>query len=76
MHFLRHLHTVCRHRRQVRRNCFKAGLIWRGLTHDLSKFSPQEFFAGAKYYQGNRSPQAKERGFWFILRRALSQGQE
>ena len=61
MHFFRHLHTVCRHRRQVRRNCFKAGLIWRGLTHDLSKFSPQEFFAGAKYYQGNRSPQAKER---------------
>ena len=61
MHFFRHLHTVCRHRRLVRRNCFKAGLIWQGLTHDLSKFSPREFIAGAKYYQGNRSPQARER---------------
>jgi len=50
-----------RHRREVRRNCFKAGLIRRGLLHDLSKFSPAEFIAGAKYYQGNRSPQAKER---------------
>ena len=41
--------------------CFKAGLIKRGLLHDLSKYSPSEFWAGAKYYQGNRSPQARER---------------
>ncbi len=43
------------------KHCFKCGLIWRGLTHDLSKYSPSEFWAGAKYYQGTRSPQAKER---------------
>lgn len=43
------------------KHCFKVGLIWQGLTHDLSKYSPSEFWAGAKYYQGNRSPQAKER---------------
>lgn len=61
MHFFRHLHTVCRHRRLVRRNCFKAGLIWQGLTHDMSKFSSAEFIPGAKYYQGTRSPQARER---------------
>ena len=61
MHFFKHLHTVCKHRRQVRKNCFKAGLIWQGLTHDLSKFSAKEFWRGAKYYQGNRSPQARER---------------
>lgn len=61
MHVFRHLHTVCKHRRQVRRNCFKAGLIWQGLTHDLSKFSSIEFWRGAKYYQGTRSPQAQER---------------
>lgn len=29
--------------------------------HDLSKFSRAEFKAGVKYYQGNRSPQARER---------------
>ena len=50
-----------RHRRQVRRNCFKAGLVWQGLWHDLSKLSPKEFFPGVKYYQGTRSPQARER---------------
>ena len=61
MHFFKHLNTVCKHRRQVRKNCYKAGLVWQGLTHDLSKFSAKEFWRGAKYYQGNRSPQAKER---------------
>lgn len=61
MHFFKHLHTVCKHRRYVRKNCFKCGLVWQGLTHDLSKFSPSEFWRGAKYYQGVRSPQAKER---------------
>lgn len=50
-----------RHRREVRRNCFKVGLIKRGLLHDLSKYSPSEFIPGAKYFQGTRSPQARER---------------
>lgn len=59
--FLKHFITVVKHRRQVRKNCFKAGLYRQGLFHDLSKFSPAEFFAGVKYYQGYRSPQAKER---------------
>ena len=50
-----------RHRRQVRKNCFKVGLIGQGLTHDLSKYSLKEFIPGVKYFQGNRSPQARER---------------
>lgn len=32
-----------------------------GLTHDLSKFSLKEFVPGVKYFQGTRSPQARER---------------
>lgn len=43
------------------RLCFKVGLIKQGLCHDLSKYSPSEFIPGAKYYQGNRSPQSRER---------------
>jgi hypothetical protein len=39
-----------RHRRLVRKECFKRGLYWRGLTHDLSKFGGQEFFPYALYY--------------------------
>ena len=56
-----HLHTVNRHRRLVRRYCLKLGLVWQGLTHDLSKFSPVEFWRGCKYYQGWRSPNDQER---------------
>ena len=61
MHFLEHLKTVCLHRRLVRRYCFRLGLYWQGLTHDLSKFSPVEFLAGVKYYQGTRSPNDAQR---------------
>ena len=41
--------------------CFRVGLYWQGLTHDLSKYSPTEFLIGARYYQGDRSPNAAER---------------
>jgi hypothetical protein len=42
-------------------HCFKAGIPLRGMLHDLSKFSPTEFIAGVKYWQGNRSPNEMER---------------
>ena len=61
MQFRAHLHTVTRHRRLVRSYCLKLGLVWQGLTHDLSKFSPVEFWRGCKYYQGWRSPNDQER---------------
>ena len=61
MKALQHFITITRHRWLVREGCFKVGLIWQGLTHDLSKYSPAEFFAGAKYYQGNRSPNGAQR---------------
>lgn len=61
MKMLKHFLTITRHRLKVCKYCFKAGLIWQGLTHDLSKYSPSEFFAGARFYQGNMSPQVKER---------------
>ena len=56
-----HLHTVNSHRRLVRRYCFRAGLYAQGLRHDLSKYSPTEFIPGVKYYQGDRSPNERER---------------
>ena len=42
-------------------HCFKAGIPLQGLRHDLSKYTPTEFLPGAKYYQGNRSPNEAER---------------
>lgn len=59
--FINHLKTVNRHRRLVRKGCFKIGLYYQGLTHDLSKYSPSEFWVGVKYFQGNRSPNNAER---------------
>ena len=41
--------------------CFKAGLYKQGLVHDLSKYSYNEFHYGVKYYQGFRSPIAREK---------------
>ena len=61
MHFWQHLKTVQHHRRLVRQYCFRLGLYWQGLTHDLSKFSPVEFWAGVKYFQGDRSPNDAQR---------------
>ena len=41
--------------------CFRVGLIRQGLCHDLSKYSPAEFWPGARYYKGNRSPNTAQR---------------
>lgn len=59
--FFGHLHTITKHRHTVMRHCFKAGIPWRGLVHDLSKYSPTEFLPGVKYYTGTHSPTDGER---------------
>ena len=56
-----HFKTITHHRFLVMLGCFKVGLYWQGLTHDLSKYSAVEFRNGARYYQGTRSPNAAER---------------
>ena len=61
MHPFLHLKTINHHRRLVRKHCFRCGLYLQGLTHDLSKYSPVEFWSGAKYFQGNRSPNDAQR---------------
>ncbi len=58
---LKHFRTITKHRHKVIAHCFKAGIGWQGLFHDLSKYSPKEFLVGAKYYQGTRSPNEEER---------------
>lgn len=58
---LKHFITVTRHRNAVMIHCFKAGIPFQGLMHDLSKYSFTEFFGGVKYFQGNRSPHEAER---------------
>ena len=61
MRIWEHYKTVHRHRALVRQYCFRLGLYWQGLTHDLSKYSPTEFLVGARFYQGDHSPNEAER---------------
>ena len=60
-HFFGHLITIMKHRRKVISHCAKAGILRRGLMHDLSKYSPTEFLEGVRYFQGSRSPNEGER---------------
>jgi hypothetical protein len=61
MHPFKHFITITKHRHKVIKYCFKLGIGFQGLFHDLSKYSPTEFWEGAKYYQGTRSPNAAAR---------------
>ena len=54
--FFGHLKVVIRHKRLVYHYASLFGYRWRGLVHDLSKFSPVEFFEGVKYWVGYCSP--------------------
>ena len=60
-HPIKHFNTITKHRHAVIRHAAKAGILWQGLRHDLSKYSPAEFIVGAKNYLGTRSPNDKER---------------
>ena len=61
MNLIGHFKTITEHRREVRKICFRLGLYYQGLTHDLSKYSIAEFPYGVYYYQGFRSPNMGER---------------
>lgn len=62
----KHFHKICTHKRWVFHYCRKAGIGWRGFWHDMSKFSPTEFWESVRYYQGDSSPidAAKEDKGW------------
>ena len=56
MKTIQHFLKICKHKYWVFYYCNKAGIPWRGIVHDMSKFSPIEFFESVKYYQGSSSP--------------------
>ena len=61
MKAISHFRTITKHRHMVIKHCFKAGIGFQGLFHDLSKYTPTEFSVGAKYYKGYKSPNDVER---------------
>lgn len=55
--FFKHLFTVIKHKAVVFKHCCKCGIFWQGIWHDMSKFSPTEFFESVKFYtDGTKSP--------------------
>jgi len=52
--YLKYLNYVIRYKWYVMLECFKMGLIWRGLKHDMSKLSLQEFIPYANFFHGKK----------------------
>lgn len=59
-----HFRTITKHRHQVIIHCKKAGILWQGLRHDLSKYTPTEFIQGVRFYTGTKSPNEGERDLY------------
>ena len=58
----KHTGVVLHHKWVVFKLSCKVGIIWRGLIHDLSKFTPSEFIPSVKYFaEGKGSPISKEK---------------
>lgn len=53
---IKHFNLITHHKWVVFKLCCKVGEPWRGLVHDLSKYSPTEFLESVKYYVGTYSP--------------------
>ena len=53
---VKHLGVINKHKWIVFRLCLKAGEPLRGLLHDLSKYSPTEFWESVHYFDGTHSP--------------------
>lgn len=68
MHLFKHFSMITRHRHKVIAHCFKAGIPWQGLWHDMSKYSLTEFIPGIKCYMGDKSPNEKERELYGFSR--------
>lgn len=51
-----HTKTVIDHKKEVYKCMKDCGHPIQGLLHDMSKFSPIEFFESVKYFTGTRSP--------------------
>lgn len=60
MRYLHYLWYVVRHKFFVGACCWREGLIWRGLVHDVSKFLPSEFGPYANFFYGQKNSDIKK----------------
>lgn len=51
---MKYLGYVLRHKYFVMIECFKMGLMWEGMVHDISKFFPSEWMPYVKKFYGKK----------------------
>lgn len=59
MKYIKYLKYLIRHKYYVMVECFKNGLYWRGMMHDLSKFKSSEFVPYANFFYGKEKKRDK-----------------
>ena len=59
MKYLKYFLYIIKHKWYVMIECFKIGLIWRGIVHDISKFLISEFIPYAFYFYGSYEDKKK-----------------
>jgi len=59
-HYFKYL---SQHKWYVFVECVRRGQLWRGLTHDLSKFRPDEFFPYVRHFFGFKLDDTETRGY-------------
>ena len=62
--YLKYLSYVLRHKWFVMTECFKVKLFWQGITHDLSKFLPDEFIPYANFFYGKKKVIRDKTGYY------------
>lgn len=62
--YLRYLKYVFRHKWYVMRHCFKRGLYWRGLMHDMSKLLLNEMIPYANFFSRKKKAIRDETGYY------------
>lgn len=55
-HLIKHVTKILIHKYYVAKYCFKCGMYYQGIMHDMSKFSLVELIESVKYYTGTSSP--------------------
>lgn len=53
---IKYLKYILKHKWFVMVECFKCGIFYRGITHDLSKFLPSEWIPYVNYFYGYSDP--------------------
>lgn len=57
--YVKYLWYVLKHKWYVFLECWKVGIIWRGIIHDWDKFLPSEFIPYANYFYGESSSKTR-----------------